>query len=80
MGVMWVQSPEGFDWVIGQWCCSSSCYGLQWLLPASLASLLVDPQLPASGIAPPIGSFTLRVHLFGGVRQWIDSVGFLIIW
>ena len=80
MGAVWVPIPEGFDWVISQWCCSFGCYELQWLLQASLTSLLVDPQLPASGIVPPIDSFILIIHLFGGVQQWIGFVGFLVVW
>ena len=34
MDAVWVPVPEGFDWVISQWCCSFSCYELQWLLQA----------------------------------------------
>ena len=76
MDAMWVPFLRGFDWAISWWCCSFGCYKLQWLWLTSLTSLQVDPQLPASSIVPPIGSFTLRVCLSGGVRQWIGSVGF----
>ena len=67
MDVTWVPFPEGFDWAIGQWCYSFSCYGLQWLLQAIPTNLLVVPQLPASGIVPPTDSFILIVHLSEGV-------------
>ena len=80
MDVAWVPFPGGFDWVIGWLCCSFSCYELQWLLGANLTSLLVVPLLPASGIVPPVGSSTLRVHLSEGVQQWIGSVGFPVVW
>ena len=80
MDAMWVQFPRGFDWVIGPWCYFFNCYGPWWLLLASPASLVVDPQLPISGIALPTGSFIQRVHLFEDVKQWIGFVGFLASW
>ena len=80
MDAVWVPVLRGFDWVINWWCHSFGYYGLQWLLQASPTSLLVVPQLPASGIVPPIDSFVLIVHLFKGVQQWTGFVGFLVTW
>ena len=79
MDVVWVPSLEGFDWAISQWCYFFDCYELLWLLQAILTSLLVDPQLPASGIVLPIDSFILTVHLFEDVPWWIGFVGFPVI-
>ena len=80
MDVMWVPFPEGFDWAIGWWCYFFGCYELPWLLRAIPTSLLVVPQLLALGIVPPIGSFTLIIHLFEGVPWWTGFVGSPTVW